>query len=127
MDFRTRNLVFWVVVGLLMIFLFNLLNAPTHPSEEEIIFSDFMNKLDKGEIAEVTIKDNHINGVLKDGTKFKTYTGNYPDLVKALREKKVRISYKPPEESPWYRTFFVTWGPFILFLALWVFFVRRKK
>src|SRR5579863_8493273 len=127
MNPRIKNLALWVVVGLFMILLFNLFNAPTHPSEEDVIFSDFMSKLDKGDIAEVTIKENHISGVLKDGTKFKTYSANYPDLVKALREKNVRISAKPPEESPWYITFLVTWGPFILFLALWVFFMRQMQ
>jgi len=127
MNPRIKNLALWVVVGLFMILLFNLFNAPTHPSEEEIIFSDFMTKLDKGEISEVTIKENHINGVLKDGTKFKTYAATYPELVKSLREKNVRISAKPPEESPWYITFLVTWGPFVLFLALWVFFMRQMQ
>ena len=102
MNPRVKNLALWIVVGLFMILLFNLFNTSSRPIEDEIIFSDFMVKTEKGEVSEVTIKDNHISGILKDGTKFKTYTANDPDLVKTLREKNVRITAKPPEEPPWY-------------------------
>jgi cell division protease FtsH len=124
---RMKNLLFWLVVGLFMILLFHLFQAPTQSLEEEIIFSDFMTKLDKGDVAEVTIKPNQINGTLKDGSKFKTYTVEYPDLVKLLRDKNVKIVAKPPEESPWYIAFLVTWGPFVLFLVLWFFLMRQMQ
>ena len=48
MNSRVKNLLFWVVVGLFMILLFNLFSVPTHAPEEEVIFSDFMAQLDKG-------------------------------------------------------------------------------
>ncbi len=127
MNSRVKNLLFWVVVGLFMILLFNLFSVPTHAPEEEVIFSDFMTKLDKGEVEKVIIKANHISGVLKDKTRIRTYAADYPDLVKVLREKEVQIEVKPPDESPWYITFLVTWGPFILFLGLWFFLMRQMQ
>ena len=127
MNPRFKNLAPWIVVALFMILLYNLFNTSSRPIEDEIIFSDFMAKTEKGEVSEVTIKDNYISGILKDGTKFKTYSANYPDLVKNLREKNVRITAKPPEEPPWYMTFLMTWGPFILFVGLWIFFMRQMQ
>ncbi|HSA87741.1 MAG TPA: ATP-dependent zinc metalloprotease FtsH [Nitrospira sp.] len=127
MNSRVKNLLFWVVVGLFMILLFNLFSVPTHAPEEEVIFSDFMAKLDKGDFEKVIIKGNHISGVLKDKTRIRTYSADYPDLVKVLREKDVQIEVKPPDESPWYITFLVTWGPFILFLGLWFFLMRQMQ
>jgi len=124
---RMKNMLFWLVVGLFMILLFHLFQAPTQSLEEEIIFSDFMTKVDKGEVAEVMIKPNQVNGILKDGNKFKTYTVEYPDLVNLLRDKNVKIVAKPPDESPWYITFLVTWGPFVLFLVLWFFLMRQMQ
>jgi len=115
------------VVGLFMILLFNLFSVPTHAPEEEVIFSDFMAKLDKGDFEKVIIKGNHISGVLKDKTRIRTYSADYPELVKVLREKDVQIEVKPPDESPWYITFLVTWGPFILFLGLWFFLMRQMQ
>ncbi|HEX5646243.1 MAG TPA: ATP-dependent zinc metalloprotease FtsH [Nitrospira sp.] len=127
MNSRVKNLLFWVVVGLFMILLFNLFSVPTHAPEEEVIFSDFMAKLDKGDFEKVIIKGNHISGVLKDKTRIRTYSADYPDMVKMLREKDVQIEVKPPDESPWYITFLVTWGPFILFLGLWFFLMRQMQ
>jgi cell division protease FtsH len=127
MNSRVKNLLFWVVVGLFMILLFNLFSVPTHAPEEEVIFSDFMAKLDKGDFEKVIIKGNHISGVLKDKTRIRTYAAEYPDMIKTLREKDVQIEVKPPEESPWYITFLITWGPFILFLALWFFLMRQMQ
>ncbi len=127
MNSRVKNLLFWVVVGLFMILLFNLFSVPNHAPEEEVIFSDFMAKLEKGAIERVIIKANHISGVLRDKTRIRTYSADYPDLVKVLREKDVQIEVKPPDENPWYITFLVTWGPFILFLGLWFFLMRQMQ
>ncbi|MFO0707229.1 MAG: ATP-dependent zinc metalloprotease FtsH [Nitrospira sp.] len=127
MNSRVKNLLFWVVVGLFMILLFNLFSVPTHAPEEEVIFSDFMAKIDKGDVEKAIIKGNHISAVLKDKTRIRTFSPDYPDLVKVLREKDVQIEVKPPDESPWYITFLVTWGPFILFLGLWFFLMRQMQ
>ncbi len=127
MNSRVKNLLFWVVVGLFMILLFNLFSVPTHAPEEDVIFSDFMAHLDKGDLTRVTIKANNISGILKDGTRIRTYSAEYPDLVKVLRERNVQIEAKPPDDNPWYITFLVTWGPFILFLGLWFFLMRQMQ
>ncbi len=127
MNSRAKNLLFWVVVGLFMILLFNLFQVPNQPQEEEVMFSDFMTDLDRGEISKVTIRDSHISAIKRDGTRIRTYTVEYPDLVKVLRERKVQIEGKPPDENPWYITFLVTWGPFILFLGLWFFLMRQMQ
>jgi cell division protease FtsH len=127
MNSRVKNLLFWVVVGLFMILLFNLFTPPTHTQEEDVIFSEFMAQLDKGEITKVIIKANHISAILKDGTRIRTYSVEYPEMVKVLRERNVQIEAKPPDENPWYITFLVTWGPFILFLGLWFFLMRQMQ
>ena len=127
MNSRGKNLLFLMVVGFSMILLLNLLNMPPHIHEEEVIFSDFMAKLDKGGLDKVIIKGNHIKGVLKDKTRIHTYSTGYPDMVKVLRANHVQIEVKPPDESSWYMTFLVAWGPFILILGLWFFLMRRMQ
>ena len=127
MNSRSKNLVFWVVIGLFMILLFNLLNAPQREPIPEVAFSDFITKLEEGEVREVTITDRRISGVLKEGNQFTTYAVDYPDLVALLREHDVRVEAKPDDDHPWYITFLVTWGPFILFLGLWLFLMRQMQ
>jgi len=110
-----------------MILLFNLFSVPHHEPEEDVIFSDFMTKLDKGEVERVIIKSSHISAILRDKTRIRTYSVEYPELVQVLRDKGVQIEAKPPDESPWYITFLVTWGPFVLFLGLWFFLMRQMQ
>ena len=127
MNSRVKNLIFWVVVGLFMILLFNLFTFQGQSPDEEVKFSEFVSRVEQGDVRDVTIRGNYINGVFKDGRPFKTYMVEYPDLVKVLREHHVTINAKPPEDNPWYVTLLVTWGPFILFLALWFFLMRQMQ
>ncbi len=122
-----QKLLFWSVLGLFLILLLNLWSTPPRALEEQIIFSDFMAKLDQGDIEKVVIKGNYLNGVLKDNTRLRTYAADYPDLVQVLREKHVQIEVTPPNEYPWYIQFFMTWGPFVLFFGLFLFFMRRMQ
>ena len=128
MNSKSKNLLLWGLLGLsIIILVLNLLTMPTNVLEDRVIFSDFMAKLDKGDFEKVIIKGNHISGVLRDNTPLRSYSADYPDLVKVLREKDVRIEVKPPDESPWYMTFLVTWGPFLFFIGLWFFLMRQMQ
>src|SRR3989475_1223674 len=127
MNSRVKNLIFWVVVGLFMILLFNLFTFQGQSPDEEVKFSELVSRVEQGDVREVTIRGNYINGLFKDGRPFRTYMVEYPDLVKVLRDHHVTINAKPPEDNPWYVTLLVTWGPFILFLGLWFFLMRQMQ
>ena len=127
MNSRVKNLLFWVFVCLFMILLFNLFTVPTQHTEDPVIFSEFMNHLERGDVEKVLIKNNNISAILRDGNRIQTYSVEYPDLVKVLQEKNVQIEAKPPDDNPWYITFLFSWGPFILFLGLWFFLMRQMQ
>ena len=127
MNSTLKTLIFWGIAGLFMAMLFNMFATPMHAPEEDILFSEFMTKLDQNALEKVTIRGRHISGVLKDSTRIHTYAADDPEMVTALREKGVRIEVKPTGESPWYLTFLYMWGPVILILALFVFFMRRMQ
>ncbi|NLI30156.1 MAG: ATP-dependent metallopeptidase FtsH/Yme1/Tma family protein [Nitrospiraceae bacterium] len=121
-----KSLFVWLMIGLSMIVLFNLFSVP-QKGEKEIIFSEFLAKVDAGEVDEVTIKENHITGRFKDGAKFRSYATTYPDLVDDLRAKNVKIAVKPLDQNPWYVNFFFSWGPIIFLVLVWVFFMRQMQ
>ena len=121
-----RSIAIWVLFGLMMILVFNLLE--TSKPNEEMIFSDFSASLQLGEVAEVTISkpENLIIGTMKSGEKFKTYAPDYPDLVKELRQKGVSITARP-DHTPWYMNVLFNFGPILLLVFLWVFFMRQMQ
>lgn len=103
------------------------LSQQTSPSLKDIVFSDFLDRVERGEVSEVVIKQNQISGSMRDGAQFSTYTMDYPDLVTHLREKSIKITVKPPDETPWYLAFLFSWGPIILLVGVWIFFMRQTQ
>ncbi|HVQ76874.1 MAG TPA: ATP-dependent zinc metalloprotease FtsH [Candidatus Binatia bacterium] len=120
-----KNLALWMVIGLIVILLFNLFQA-NQPSREEIVFSDFLKKVDAGEVREVTLRGNAVSGRLSDGSAFRTFTPDYPEMVQSLKDKGVRIIVKPPDNNPWY-AILLQWVPMLLFIGVWIFFMRQMQ
>ncbi len=121
-----RGLLVWLVIGVMMILLFNMLSTPKK-GEQEMIFSDFMAKLDAGEVQEVVMKGDVITGQLKDGKKFKTFAAEYPEMVQTLRGQNVKITVQPEEQNPWYWNLFFSWGPIVFLVVIWIFFMRQMQ
>ncbi len=121
-----KNIALWLVIGLIMIALFNLFNQPLTPFKE-LIFSDFMNQVSSGNVEEVVVQGDHIQGKLQDGKMFRTNIVSDPELIKFLREKSVRIKVMPPEETTWYTNLLISWFPMLLLLGVWIFFMRQMQ
>ncbi len=120
-----KNLALWMVIGLIVILLFNLFQANQSP-RGEIVFSDFLKKVESGEVREVTLRGNSVTGRLSDGSSFRSFTTDYPDLVKTLRDRGVKIEVKPPDTNPWY-AILLQWVPMLLFIGVWIFFMRQMQ
>jgi cell division protease FtsH len=105
--------------------LFNLFQANQSP-RGEIVFSDFLKKVESGEVREVTLRGNSVTGRLSDGSSFRSFTADYPDLVKTLRDRGVKIEVKPPDTNPWY-AILLQWVPMLLFIGVWIFFMRQMQ
>lgn len=121
-----RHLSLWIVIALVMILLYNLFSVRPQPVTE-LIYSDFLSRIEEGGVDEVLLKGRDISGKFTDGTHFTSYSAEDPDLVGFLREQGVRIVAKPSQESPWYVTIFVSWFPMLLLIAVWIFFMRQMQ
>jgi cell division protease FtsH len=122
----SRSFIIWLMVILTGIFIWQALSIQ-RPKEKEIIFSQFVDAVDSGKVASVTIQGNEISGTFQDGTAFKTFAPNDPDLVKTLREKGVQIAAKPAKDSGFWQSLLFN-GLFILLLiGVWIFFMRQMQ
>ncbi len=121
-----KNIALWLVISLVFVMIYHLFNQPKS-AQTEIIYSDFLSNVDKGQVAEVTIQGESISGRLTNGTFFKTYAPKDAGAIALLKEKGVRISAKPADDSPWYMTLLVSWLPMLLLIGVWIFFMRQMQ
>jgi len=121
-----KNIVFWVAAGAIIILLWSLLQTPSMV-KPDVAFSQFLTDVEEKKVEEVTINGTQVRGIFQDGTAFKTVLPpQFNDLVKVLRENKVKIEVKDANKSPWYSYLF-TGFPIILLILFWVFFMRQMQ
>jgi cell division protease FtsH len=121
-----KNIALWLVISLVFVMVYHLFNQPK-TAQTEIIYSDFLSYVDKSQVAEVTIQGENISGRLTSGTLFKTYAPKDAGVILLLKDKGVRISAKPADDSPWYMTLLVSWLPMLLLIGVWIFFMRQMQ
>ena len=124
-----KNLAMWGIIALLVLGLFNLFQNPASVSvSKNLPFSTFVKEIDKGNVISVDIKGNNIEGIFANGTKFKTYSPNYPNLVEKLSSKGVLFSAGPVEDKmPSFFGVLLSWFPMLLLIAVWIFFMRQMQ
>ncbi|MFA5616924.1 MAG: ATP-dependent metallopeptidase FtsH/Yme1/Tma family protein, partial [Syntrophorhabdaceae bacterium] len=113
-----KSIVAVLVIILLGLFVFQIYNKPKK-NHDNIPFSEFSEAISADKIASVMIQGRNITGTYKDGKEFKTFAPEDPDLVKRLREKGVRISARPDEESGIWQNIFISWFPMLLLIGVW--------
>ena len=125
-----QKLALWLVFGLILVFMWNYFSKTGQPIQE-ILYSDFLEHVDKGYIRAVHIRGEKITGEYTgaDGFRgsFKTYTPKDAELIRLLREKQVSIRVEPPEKNSYIMQFLLSWAPVMLLIGLWIFFMRQMQ
>ncbi|MFO7831685.1 MAG: ATP-dependent zinc metalloprotease FtsH [Desulfuromonadaceae bacterium] len=121
-----KNIALWLVISLVMILLFNMMTKQ-ETQKESISYTAFVSALESDRIEEVVIQGSNIDGVYKDGTHFTTFAPSDTELIKELRQKDVVIEAKPEEDRSFWMTMLVSWGPILLLIAVWIFFMRQMQ
>ncbi|MBI4161570.1 MAG: ATP-dependent metallopeptidase FtsH/Yme1/Tma family protein, partial [Acidobacteria bacterium] len=131
MNSFVKNVLFWLVVVSALILVYKLYSQ-TQPRPEDLTFSEFFERVEAGEIAEVTIRGPEIEGTFDapdasgQARSFRTFAPDYDDLVSDLRRNGVRINAKKPRESTYLITL-LSWAPILLFAGIWIFFMRQMQ
>ena len=124
----SRNLALWVIIALLVFALFNLFQGASTRAPQSESFTDFLAAVEAGNVQEVVIQGNNINGRYRNGGTFSTYTPDDPTLISKLNERGVRIKALPAEEtSPTIWGVLISWFPMLLLIGVWIFFMRQMQ
>jgi cell division protease FtsH len=122
----SKHIALWLVLLLVFLVIFSVFSKQ-HGREPEVVFSEFMGSVERGDVQEVVIQGQNIQGKYKSGERFRSFAPNDPELVKSLRERKVKIAAKPEDESPWYMVLLLNWFPMLLLIGVWIFFMRQMQ
>jgi len=120
-----KSFLTWLVIFAVVMVISNLIGGPDGLAGNKLSFSDFMKKVDAGEVSKVEIKGSDLIGKLKDETQFYTYLPEYPNLVETLQGKNVQIDAIPlVSKSEKIIGGILGWLPFVIMIGLWIFFAR---
>ncbi len=124
-----KNLALWIIIGLLLVALFNLFQSSTGPNAATPVpYSDFVQWVNDGRVSAVTIEGRQISGQYDGGRSFSTYAPEDPALVDRLTENGVRITASPDDQGmPGLLSILVSWFPMLLLIAVWIFFMRQMQ
>ncbi|MEY4210996.1 MAG: ATP-dependent metalloprotease [Pseudomonadota bacterium] len=122
-----KNLVLWVVIAVVLMAVFNNFGSRSIRNDSTLSYSQLIDAVKAGQVQQVAISDNTIKGKMQAGDKFKTYMPNDPHLIDDLLANGVEISVQPPEEPSLLMQIFVSFGPILLLIAVWVFFMRQMQ
>ncbi len=121
-----KNLIFWAVIVVIMVLLFQLFSKPRQTATEKN-YSEFISTVENNRVQEVEIRGRNIIWKDKEGRRFKTYAPEDPEMIKFLRDKGVVINVKKEEESLSLLNILITSLPVIILVGAWLFFMRQMQ
>jgi cell division protease FtsH len=126
MNSFVRNIGIWLVIGLVMLLLFNVVgNRPA--ADRQIPFSDFLGQVESGTILEVVVRGRTLIGLSESNGRFQTQAPHYPALFEMLDEQQIRVRVEPPEQGSLFLAILNSWLPMLLIIGIWIFFMRQMQ
>ncbi|WP_234404016.1 ATP-dependent zinc metalloprotease FtsH [Neisseria animaloris] len=125
-----KNLLVWLILGVCLMAAFNAI-SDKQESKQQIEYSQFIEQVNKGEIASVNIEGSVVSGYLikgerADKSQFFTNAPLDDKLVQTLLEKKVRVKVTPEEKPSMLTSLFFSLLPVMLLIGAWFYFMRMQ-
>ncbi|MCC5990986.1 MAG: ATP-dependent zinc metalloprotease FtsH [Rhodobacteraceae bacterium] len=124
---NARNFLFWIVLFLMMIMLFNMFstNQGTQ-SARSVNYSDFIERVGSGAVTRATIDGERIIFVGSDGQQYSTIKPEDAGLTQRLLDAGIPVEARPQQQSGFLSTLML-WLPFLLLIGVWIYFMNRMQ
>ena len=126
MNNMLKNLVIWLVIGLVLMTVFNQFNT-RQAIQAPMEYSQFLEEVKSGRIAKVTIEGRQLKATTSEGKRVMSYSPGDIWLVSDLLKYGVKVEAKPEEEPSLLMNIFVSWFPMLLLIGVWIFFMRQMQ
>jgi len=123
----SKNLVMWLVIAIVLMTIFNNFAPRQQGQMTRLDYSSFIADVRQGQVSKVTISGRNITGTRQDGSSFKTYSPDDPDLINDLLKNGVVVDAKEPEQPSLLMSIFISWFPLLLLIGVWIFFMRQMQ
>nr|MBL8411932.1 ATP-dependent zinc metalloprotease FtsH [Dechloromonas sp.] len=121
-----KNLAIWLVIGLVLMTVFNQFNT-RQVAQGSIEYSQFIEEVKQGRISKVVMEGRTLKATTTEGKRITTYAPPDLWLVSDLLKNGVKIEAKPEEEQSFLMSIFVSWFPMLLLIGVWIFFMRQMQ
>lgn len=122
-----RNLVFYLLIVIVGVWIYDYYNASSTP-KNEMSYSNFMKEVQQDEVKNVTIVDNSvIRGKLKNGAEFTTIAPRDEKLVDTLRARDVEIKAELPPQPSMLSNLLTSILPMVVIVILWFFMMNNAR
>src|SRR5262245_38478683 len=112
-----KNLILWLFIGIILVSLFSNFQ-PRDVGQERLSYSDFLNKVDAGNISTAVIDDHMIHGKLSDDKTYSTYMPMDDQyLLGELMKKNVEVTGQEPEQEGLLTHILISWFPTLLLIG----------
>jgi cell division protease FtsH len=125
-----KNLVIWLVIGLVLMTVFNQFSGRQDTRAVPMEYSEFMEQARQGQIVKVELQGRTIRATTQDKKQVVIYSpGPLGDIwmVGDLMKYGVKVSTKPEEEQSMLMQIFISWFPMLLLIGVWIFFMRQMQ
>ncbi len=125
-----RNVGFYLLVIFIAITAYDYFSIKPQPVEETS-YSQFMQMVEREEIAKVILIKNSIKATKKDGSEFSTIVPDEPiddeELVNKLYAKGIEITAQNPKDPPWWVTLLSSLLPIAILVGAWYFIIMQTQ
>jgi cell division protease FtsH len=124
-----KNLVIWLVIGLVLMTVFNQFNTRQDARAIPMEYSEFMEAAKQGQISKVEIQGRTIRATTQEKKQIVVNSPGLYDIwmVGDLMKYGVKVSTKPEEEQSMLMQIFISWFPMLLLIGVWIFFMRQMQ
>ncbi len=124
---NARNLAFWVVLFMLILALFNLFsNGESALNSRQMTYSEFVQAVNDGTVASVTLDGEKVLIKGKDGQEYATIKPSDAEVTKMLIDKGVKVNAAPQEQSAFVSLISLLL-PVLLLIGFWFFMMNRMQ
>jgi cell division protease FtsH len=121
-----KYLALWIILPLITIVLYHFFSQKP-VSVTTISYTEFLAMVDAEHVREVIMQEQDLFITDVNGKRLRVFAPKDSDLIRILKQKGVAIKVKPPAGRAWYMSLLFSWGPMILLIGVWIFFLRKMQ